>query len=239
MRLRLSQFMRRSSDEGLTLIESLVAIAIIGIVLAAIAPPLLIAAATRVQNQRTEQAMQIAHGEINRIRLIVERRGEQELYQAGDLPPVSTASSLQDTPAPKRDTTGFTSDRKQLTSTKGLAIYVNRDAKGNPLDCRRNVKNECIPDFVVQLFRQPGITPEGVENPSNSSPPPNAFRMGVRVYEYQAFLSGNSPLSTQRNPLSLTSQNNLQHPLAVVYTTVARSQSGLSLEQYRQLLDKN
>ncbi|PIG91374.1 prepilin-type N-terminal cleavage/methylation domain-containing protein [Gloeocapsopsis sp. IPPAS B-1203] len=229
MRSPLSQFMHRSSEEGLTLIESLVAIVIIGIVLAAIAPPLLIAAATRVQNQRTEQAMQLAQGEVNRVRLIVGSGN----YKNTDLPPVVSEDikKIEDTPAPAKGTNGYTLDDTQVSINRGLAINVNREVKGNKLDCKRDSSNQCIPDFVVQVFRDAGVTPTGESVPI-------AFRMGVRVYDYQSLVNGaSSPLKNERASLGLTSQRNLERPLAVLYTTVSNSERGnISLEQYHQLL---
>ncbi|WP_084544441.1 prepilin-type N-terminal cleavage/methylation domain-containing protein [Chroogloeocystis siderophila] len=220
MRSHVCQFMHRS-EEGLTLIESLVAIVIIGIVLAAIAPPLLIAAATRVQNQRTEQAMQLAQGEINRIRLIVERGS----YEKAELPPITNATSIKDAPPPTRDTNGYIANSAAITVTRGFTVDIDNNGSA---------------DFVVQLFRKAGITSSGVENPNSTSSIPNAFQMGVRVYEYQAFQTGgSSALSTKRTLLRLTSQSNLQHPLAVLYTTVARNDLPMSLEEYRQLLNTN
>ncbi|HEY9816414.1 MAG TPA: hypothetical protein V6D20_11525, partial [Candidatus Obscuribacterales bacterium] len=61
----------RPSESGLTIIESLVAIIMIGIVGAMITPPIVIAVATRLQNQRSQQAYQIAQGELDRVRGLV------------------------------------------------------------------------------------------------------------------------------------------------------------------------
>ncbi len=64
---------RKPSEEGVSLIEALVGIMIITLVLSASAPPILLAAATRIQNQRAEQAMQIAQRELDRVRLLIEQ----------------------------------------------------------------------------------------------------------------------------------------------------------------------
>ncbi|NET10377.1 MAG: type II secretion system protein, partial [Symploca sp. SIO2B6] len=61
----------QSSEEGLTLLECVVAIAVIALTGAMIGPPLVMAAATRVQNRRAEQAQQLAQGEVDRIRAMV------------------------------------------------------------------------------------------------------------------------------------------------------------------------
>jgi len=63
-------FEQRHSESGLTLMECVVAIAVVALAGALITPPLFLAAATRVQNRRSEQALQIAQGEIDRIRTL-------------------------------------------------------------------------------------------------------------------------------------------------------------------------
>lgn len=201
----------RSSEEGFTLIESLVAIAIIGIILAAIGPPILLATATRLYNQRTEQAVQLAQGEVDRVRLIVERD-----YITTDLPPASSTTQIQDTPAPNTGALGYTSDRSATTVNKGFAFDVNGDA---------------TPDFVVQTFRNSGV----METQSDGTSIPVAFNMGVRVYDFQGFAQ-NARLNIEPPSLRFTAGRNLQTPLAVIYTPIVRADRSLSLDKYRQLL---
>ena len=67
---------RTSKTDGLTLIECLVAIALIGISTAVIAPVMVFSVATRVQSQKAEQAIQVAQGEVEKIRLLAERGGK-------------------------------------------------------------------------------------------------------------------------------------------------------------------
>ena len=61
----------RSSEKGLTLLECLMAVTVMGLTISLVLPPLLIAAATRVQTRRAEQSLQIAQGEVDRIRNLV------------------------------------------------------------------------------------------------------------------------------------------------------------------------
>lgn len=132
MSSRVTQLRRRSSEQGLTLMECLVAIVVIEIVIAMIAPPILLSAATRFQNQRVEQATQLAQGEIDRIRLLVER-GQ---YLTTQLPPVSAQTPIQNTAAPSINNNAAT-----RTANQGFSIDVNRDGTS---------------DFVVQTFREQG-----------------------------------------------------------------------------------
>lgn len=212
------KFNRHSSEDGLTLIESLVAIAVIGIVLAAIAPPLLIATATRLHNQRTEQALQLAQAEVERVRSIVERHkydvdtNSYQPYQLGELPPISSATLIQNTSAPTTGVSGYETDRTRVTATKGLVVDVNNDK------------------FVIQAFRNSGIT-----ETRNGINTPVAFNMVVRVYDYQAFVQ-NTALNIKRPSLGLTTGRNLKNPLAIVYTSIIRADRRDSLEQYERLL---
>lgn len=70
----LSQCQRPNpSDRGLTLIEVLLAIVMVGVILAAIAPVLALSVATRVQSRKVEQATALAQQEIDRVRATMAR----------------------------------------------------------------------------------------------------------------------------------------------------------------------
>lgn len=210
---------RRPLEQGLTLMECLVAIAVIAIVSAAIAPTVLLAAATRVQNQRAEQATQLAQGEVDRIKLLLER-GQ---YITANLPPVTNEVYMHNTAAPAAGTGGYTDIRANVTYDKGLAV----DVDGN----RTCITNGTC-DFVVQTFRH------GTQSVSvNNIDIPVAFRMGVRVYSFRAFTE-NSTLQRELLPLGFTSGQNSQRPLAVFYTDIARNDRDVSLCQYRELLER-
>ncbi|MCY7282913.1 MAG: type II secretion system GspH family protein [Cyanobacteria bacterium CAN_BIN43] len=77
----------RRSDQGLTLIEGLVAIVVVSITLVSITPPIFWATGTRVQNRRAEQALQLAQGEIDRVRTLI----DQGQTDPAILPPVAGA----------------------------------------------------------------------------------------------------------------------------------------------------
>lgn len=79
-------------QDGLTLIECLVAMIIITIVVAIITPPIFLAVGTRVNNRRTEQALQVAQGEIERVRLLmISNLSFQDIKDS--LPPESPGAS--------------------------------------------------------------------------------------------------------------------------------------------------
>jgi prepilin-type N-terminal cleavage/methylation domain-containing protein len=148
------------SEQGVTLIECLVAIMVIAVTVAAITPPIFVSVATRVQNQRAEQAQQLAQQEIDRVRLLVERNAYDATNYTTVLPPVAAGlmtSVPAPTTAPPQNST--MNDRAQATSaTRAYIVDVDRDGRE---------------DFLVQIFRDQGIN--GVSN----LPPPVAFRVVV------------------------------------------------------------
>lgn len=198
-------------EQGFTLVEALVAIVVIGIVVGLIAPPILLTVATRLQNQRVEQSIQVAQGEIDRVRLVVER-GEE--YTAASLPPVSTATDVKSTSAPG----SINENPTTRTATQGFSVDLDK-------------KIPLTPEFVVQTFRNQGQPTTGTAI---------AFEMGVRVYRYAPFASGTtSTLVTQPLKLGFTSGQNLQRPLTVYYIPIVRGDLKDSLCQYRKSLDSS
>jgi len=67
----------RATDAGITLLECLIAIAVVGITASLILPPLFLATGTRVQNRRAEQAFQLAQEEINRLQTMTANGNHQ------------------------------------------------------------------------------------------------------------------------------------------------------------------
>ena len=204
----------RSNEAGLTLIECLVAIAVIGITTASIGPMMVFSVATRVQNQRTEQALQLAQAEIDKVRLTVEQGGDygQRLQNISLFRIPSNSSTPATVPAPM----SFIASTASVTSTD-QARRVDIDGDGTA-------------DFAIQIFRTRGIevpARAGGTTPST----PVAFRMGVRVYDARANVGS---LLTEQVSLSFTSgegQRN-RRPLAVLYSEIAQGDRDGALCQY-------
>lgn len=214
--------------QGLTIIECLVAIVIISLTVVAITPPIMLATASRIQSRKVEKANQVAQGEIDRVRLLVERGS----YQLTDLP--GTVGAINGTTAGNDISsasfgaaTGPTSG--PLYSTASCSTYPGVSAAATAL-VRVDVDGDCIPEYVMQVFRTPGYAP---------SPPtptvPFSFEMGVRVYAYypnQTFLPLDITKASLRmgtGPLDLT--NGKRRPMAVLYSKMARNDSSRSLGQ--------
>ncbi|MFZ4638916.1 MAG: prepilin-type N-terminal cleavage/methylation domain-containing protein [Nodosilinea sp.] len=215
---------RANPAQGLTLIECLVAIVMVALVASAIAPALVIAAATRVQSQKAEQALQLAQSEIDRVRLLTERGQATDVLKdyLDKFPPRS--ASLADKDVKTMAAPGYGSvvdNRTTLTPDKTLGIKLNSTTTVS--NGAQVCKQDC--DFAVQIYRTKGY-------PDDAAKVPAAFAMGVRVYSYEAVASGSgAALST--DPLSLGTTGGegqrAKKPLAVLYTTIAIGENSTSL----------
>jgi len=218
-----SKKINKSSEQGLTLLESLVGILLITLVLAASTPPILLSAETRIQNRRSQQAMQIAQREVDRVRLIM----EQENSRNDDLPlEVSTITNPDNI--------------NNVDPPSSICTTCDPYASYPYISFTQVVKDG---DFLIQVFREPGIKESNLSSTiPPTDPTPNdaedkvmAFRLGVRVYS----LAAQQNLSSlQKEPASLVMTNTFgqqtTRPLAVLYADMARSDLTLSLAAYRK-----
>lgn len=209
----------RPQEEGLTLIECLVAIMVIAVTVAAIGPMMVFSVATRVQNQKTEQALQLAQGEIDKVRLVVEQGGDYGKRLA-DLSLAVAPASVSAPSAVAAPTAAFISSTATATAI-AQARKIDTDGDGNS-------------DFAIQLFRT-----KGVELPSQTvgvtEATPVVFNVGVRVYDARAERNLGS-LSPVTSSLVFTSGegNRGRQPLAVLYGQIAQGDRDGSLCQYWQ-----
>ena len=216
------------SEQGLTLIECLVAIVVVSITLIAITPPIFFITATRVQSRKAEQALQVAQAEVDRVRAIVERG----VYTANDLPAV--VGSINNVPAPTSIASGILRSANSSSScntyTGALVaatslLPVNTDIDpANPAACQSQ--------YLVQTFRTAGTN--GVAVPTASS----GFRLGVRVYADIPLLRQSlGSLQTGQASLRFVSGvgNQNLRPLAILYSTVVRNDTSNSLQDYRTI----
>lgn len=207
------------SEQGVTLLECLMAIAVILLTTAMITPPLFVATATRVQNRRAEQAFQVAQGQVDRYQVLMSKgQNTPALLPAvvanvnTQAAPSSLAQSLKSV-----NSTCNTYNDQQLAANQALPVDLDGD---------------CQVDFLMQTFREAGRVPDS----DNSTLRPNgqnratAFKVGVRVYSFLA--NGNwANLQTTQASLQLTSGQGSQRtrPLAVLYTTMYWSDRSFNL----------
>ncbi|YAF94781.1 MAG: hormogonium polysaccharide secretion pseudopilin HpsB [Nodularia sp. CChRGM 3473] len=152
----------QSSEEGFTIVESLVAIVVVGILLVAIAPALSLSVATRVQSRRVELATQAARTYIDAVRT----------GQISAPPGPATATTLQAISAPTATgtlTCTTNSECTAPTAPTGTYLYcIDFDSSGG-------CESTSLTDMVVQAFR-----------PNNNNPTAG-YPLGIRVYRADAF----------------------------------------------------
>jgi prepilin-type N-terminal cleavage/methylation domain-containing protein len=242
------RFQSRTSKSGFTLIESLVAIIVVSVTVVAISPPIFWATATRVQNRRAQQALLVAQGAIEEVRAKVER-GSYELDELPSIAPPKVATGIRPYP-PAGPTAEWTVARrcthqdptKQAllnTSSKLSSKVPNYPSITQYLRVDTDGDDACNPEFLVQIFRNEGICATGSCADPLLTPEqrkPVAFSVGVRVYSSVALTSG-VPMAPDKASLigtTGTGQTGFR-PLAVLYATVAKSDSSNALNRYRDL----
>ncbi|HIK14913.1 MAG TPA: type II secretion system protein [Leptolyngbyaceae cyanobacterium M33_DOE_097] len=220
--LALRQQQRDASEQGLSLTECLVAIIILSLLGLAITPPMFLAAGTRVQARRADQANQIAQSEIDRVRSMVER-GSSTLT-VSDLPAIATATNLKDAAA-ATPTTTVSATNPLLTNAKcnSSSLYA-RDVLQVPVSSVVLVDQDgdCTPDYMMQVFRSQG-------NAATASDVPTSFQVGVRVYAITQGAASQTLMTDRTASLIIGTgpkdkvDGNKRRPLAVLYSTVTRS----------------
>lgn len=200
------------SQQGMSLLECLIAIVIVAVVITSFTPSIFVAVATRVQNRRAEQALQLAQAEVDRVRRTMERG----VYADTNLPPQGSQSNSTFRTESGPSSISTLSANQLYPSSASTAISV--DVDGNGTD-----------DFMVQTYRSPGV-----RNNLNSL---IAFNMGVRVYAISA-RQNLGQLETRQASLAFSTAIGQQQkrPLAVMYTSVVRSDVRTSLQCYHEFL---
>lgn len=162
---KIAALCRRSHVSGFTIIESLMAIIVVSILLAAIAPVLTLSVATRVQSRRVELASQAARAYIDGIRTgSIQARTSQDMTSTGTL-------TLQAYPAPTATGTLTCAANSYCTAPTGTSLYcLDFDGTGS---CEKT----SLTDMVVQAFRYN----------SASTLATSGYTLGVRVYRANAF----------------------------------------------------
>ena len=212
-----------SSDQGLSLIEALVAIVVIAVTGAMMVPPLFLTAATRVQNRRAEQALQIAQAEIDRIRTLV----EQDNHDVSLLP-FEVSGGLDNVPPPSGFDSNFVKSVEQCNAYTGapMADAVTLIPVDTDVD-----NNDCTADFYMQVFRS--------EDPGASGTKPNEFRVGVRVFgaSVTSNLGNLTADDVTEASLKFTTGegNQSRRPLAVLFTDVNKGDAENSICQFYDL----
>lgn len=190
-----------TKSSGFTIVECLLAIILVGILMTAISPVIVLSVATRVQARRVEQATQAARSYIDGV-------------QSGTIPIPNNIVPLTEVTGTK-----FSSDRDSFATLVGAPINpltcpidptaasyycqnppaIAPDPATQSLYCidldRKGCESGSSRNFVVQAFRSTNAAVPGVLGAIDDGS--KGYILGVRVYRADAF-DGTRTLSTTR-----------------------------------------
>lgn len=195
----------KQTQDGVSLLEALVAIILITIVVSIITPPIFLAVGTRVNNRRTEQALQLAQGEIERVRLLM-NSSQTEAQIATQIPAAVTLASPDDIATVAAPT---------VLCATAPPCGANELALAEPQLAQADQR------FFIQTFRDEGaVIDQGTAATADDIT--FAFRMGVRIYSAEASDNLGS-LEIDTKPLFTSGKGYRGNsPLAVMYTELNR-----------------
>lgn len=222
-----SQSAGTTPDSGLTLIECLVAMIIITVTVSIITPPVFLAVGTRVNNRRTEQALQVGQGEIERVRLLM--MSNQSFNDIEDsLPKDSGVGARQLQTAPPATTICADGPPPEPCAT-ATALYKVPGNSG----------------LYIQTFRDAGeVISRTDPNTGNVQDEIIAFNLGVRVYSEEVLNDAgtgiNGTLQTEEGSINFTSgtRSRGSKPLVTMYTEMIRSSQKESLTEMREYINR-
>lgn len=221
---KIQQSFLQSSQSGFTLIESLMAVVMVGVLMTALSPVIVLSVATRVQARRVELATQAARAYIDGVRTgtIAAPSNTITLNEVNTTNNTfnSQRSVFAQAPVP---TTGAGS-LSSCPTTGGNQYCQNSSATTPSLYCIDLDGGGCgstsSKDLVVQAFRSVNSTSTDFNQ---------GYVLGVRVYRADAFSDSSSLKDTyMSNNQQATFMGNLgdrKAPLLEMTTEIATSQT--------------
>lgn len=187
-------------NRGLTITECLVAVIIANAMIALLPPVILMLQATRVQNERIEQATTIAQGEVDDV-------GVKVATLASDTSLFPTDAAFRAVLPPS--ITGTLSAQAPPTSIQTCSGMPSSPSVG----CIRSLGRH---EYVVQQFRTPGVARRDFSN----------FEMQVRVYSRRLWQGAGGPVTTNPaipvTPAMTASPEASRRPLVVLTTNIIK-----------------
>ena len=207
----------QSSQSGFTIIESLVALIVVALLLAAVSPVIVLATATRLQARRVELATQAARAYIDGVK-------------AGTIPdntvidvPLTAANSTSNRTIANQIDQYLLGSVNPPTGTSGLNCFT---ASGNISTSCDSSSPNTTPLFYIQAVRG-AVTVAGVASDPDKG---QSYRLGVRVYRKDAFpgavASNNGTKTTQKTFTG--GLGNRYAPLVEMTTDIVRSEPSYS-----------
>jgi prepilin-type N-terminal cleavage/methylation domain-containing protein len=233
----------KSKPSGYTLLESVMAMVVLGILITSVAPMLALTTASRVQARRVDQATQALRAYIDGVRGGVIPIPQKFLTPLSVIPPITPALAF----GSMSPDFGFPPN----PSLTGYPFASNRDP-GTLIDTNGNGFSVDDPqDLVIQAIRPIAICTPGT--PAVPGPPSAAiacprttpteidfetltarnqgFQMALRVYRADAFSGGATPDLTEQSSVFIGSIGSRRNPL--VAETVEIYAAGGSLNDIK------
>ena len=207
-----------SPSQGLTLIETLVAILVMALITSAIAVPLLLSVGTRVRNQEIEQGIQVGRRQIEQAR--IQMVNWDGILSADDLvddiPTLAVTGDFDGTVGSAADVR----PPSNVCETPGVAggtgpcpVNTVQYMRGFDFD------EDGSFDYYVQAYR----TNETIVGGETQS-----FDVGIRVYPQDAVKADGTvitPLETEPDSAPLSSGRKNDVPLVSLYTSLYRTEN--------------
>lgn len=222
-----------SPEGGYTILESMVAVLIVGILMTAISPIIVYSTATRLQAKRVELAAQAARTYVDWLR-------------SNPLEPTTDNPGGR---APGNKIAYFSDPKTALLSQAAPSGSLNCDGKtGQYCDTARTLfcvsldgdsdcKSSSMQDMVVQAFRVNNPTPVGVETFTDDGS--FGYVLGVRVYRANSFAPGVGTLSRVASSTTTTSGlGNRTAPLVSISTEIPPASQMGAFKNYCYRLDQ-
>ncbi|MEH1979041.1 MAG: hormogonium polysaccharide secretion pseudopilin HpsB [Nostoc sp.] len=213
------QIIHPSGEAGFTIIESLVAIIIVAILLAAIAPTIVIATATRVQSKRVELATQAVRTFIDGVKTGAVAIPEPTNITTTTNATIVLAQSSNTTSRSLADNLLTTTNMPVPTATTSL-YCVTKDANNNLTisapSCTSNL-------FYIQAVKVivTGSTPIN----TTTGQPIDGYGLGIRVYrsdiDFTKTVNASTSSNNNRQNTFTGSLGSTQSPLVEMTTVIA------------------
>lgn len=199
-----------SDESGFTIIESLIAIVVVAILLAAIAPVLVISTATRVQSRRVELATQAAKTFIDGVRTGAITTEPSDITPVLEAPSDTLQRNLVNTPG------DYLIDLTKMaapTTSTDLYCFNRNGTINNPEDCPSSTDKL----FYIQANRIVQSTGTNAND---------GYRLGIRVYRADVDFTQTVKVSAATKTTQKTFTGGLgdkQAPVIEMTTDIANS----------------
>jgi len=209
----------KPNSSGYTLLESLMALVVVGILITSVAPMLALTTASRVQARRVDQATQALRSYIDGVR-------------GGALPPPQKFVVLNPNVDFKAPDYGFPPDTSLLIGGNNYATIIGLADSGTLIDTNGNGFSVDDPqDLVIQAIRPiscppagpaPGNIPACLANTQAEldNAAKQGYIMALRVYRADSFANGAVPSLTEQSNVFIGGIGSRERPLVSTYAEV-------------------